>query len=124
MFRIDKNDETPVYEQLRTQILDYITSGVLCPGDKLPSIRVIASELRVNFNTVKKVIAQLESVGVIRTVAGGGCYVADGAARNDGVLRLAEASLRAEAVRARAAGMTEAEAIDAVKSAFNRTEAD
>ena len=75
MIVIDHNSKTPVYEQIKVQILSLITSGALSPGDKLPSLRTLAADLSLNFNTIKKVFAQLESDGVIVTVQGKGCFV-------------------------------------------------
>jgi GntR family transcriptional regulator len=48
-------------------------------GDSLPSIRPLAEELRVNRNTVAKAYAELESQGVVETLAGKGCFVRSGA---------------------------------------------
>jgi GntR family transcriptional regulator len=50
-------------------------SGAVQPGDALPSIRPLAEELRVNRNTVAKAYAELESQGVIETIAGKGCFI-------------------------------------------------
>ena len=50
-------------------------SGAVQPGEPLPSIRPLAEELRVNRNTVAKAYAELESQGVIETIAGKGCFV-------------------------------------------------
>jgi GntR family transcriptional regulator len=50
-------------------------SGAVRPGDPLPGIRPLAEELRVNRNTVAKAYAELESQGVIETIAGKGCFL-------------------------------------------------
>ena len=94
MIVIDHNSKTPVYEQIKVQILSLITSGVLSPGDKLPSLRTLAADLSLNFNTIKKVFAQLEEDGVIVTVQGKGCFVADTAKDNRAVMDRAENALR------------------------------
>jgi GntR family transcriptional regulator len=65
----------PVYLQIVDQVKVAAASGVLMSGDALPSIRPLAEELRVNRNTVAKAYAELESQGVIETVAGKGCFV-------------------------------------------------
>ena len=65
----------PVYLQVVDQIKSAAASGVLQPGEPLPSIRPLAEQLRINRNTVSKAYAELESQGVIETVAGKGCFV-------------------------------------------------
>ena len=106
MIVIDHNSKTPVYEQIKVQILSLITSGALSPGDKLPSLRTLAADLSLNFNTIKKVFAQLESDGVIVTVQGKGCFVADTAKDNRAVLDRAEAALCEAVTVARASGVS------------------
>ena len=106
MIVIDHNSKTPVYEQIKVQILSLITSGALSPGDKLPSLRTLAADLSLNFNTIKKVFAQLEADGVIVTVQGKGCFVADTARDNRAVLDRAEAALKEAVAVARASGVS------------------
>ena len=106
MIVIDHNSKTPVYEQIKVQILSLITSGALSPGDKLPSLRTLAADLSLNFNTIKKVFAQLESDGVIVTVQGKGCFVADTARDNRAILDKAEAALREAVAVACASGVS------------------
>ena len=65
----------PVYLQLVDQVKTAAASGAVRPGEPLPSIRPLAVELRVNRNTVAKAYAELESQGVIETVAGKGCFI-------------------------------------------------
>lgn len=105
MIIIDHNSKTPIYEQIKVQILSLITSGALSPGDKLPSLRTMAADLSLNFNTIKKVFAQLEADGVIVTVQGKGCFVADTAKDNRAVLDKAEAALREAVAVAHASGV-------------------
>lgn len=65
----------PVYLQIVDQIKAAAASGALKPGEALPSIRPVAEELRINRNTVAKAYAELESLGVIETVPGKGCFL-------------------------------------------------
>jgi GntR family transcriptional regulator len=65
----------PVYLQVVDQVRAAAASGQLRAGDPLPSIRPLAMQLRVNRNTVAKAYAELESQGVIETVAGKGCFI-------------------------------------------------
>ncbi len=65
----------PVYLQVVDQVKAAAASGALRAGEALPSIRPLAEQLRVNRNTVAKAYAELESQGVIETVAGRGCFL-------------------------------------------------
>ena len=77
IFSINFKSGTPVYLQLIEQVRTAAATGVLRPGDALPGIRPLAEELRVNRNTVAKAYAELESQGIIETLAGKGCFVRD-----------------------------------------------
>ena len=65
----------PIYLQVVDQIKAAAASGVLRPGEVLPSIRPLAEELRVNRNTIAKAYSELESLGVIETLPGRGCFL-------------------------------------------------
>src|SRR5882724_10517496 len=65
----------PVYLQVVDQIKAEAASGALQPGEALQSIRPLAEELRVNRNTVAKAYSELESLGVIETLPGRGCFL-------------------------------------------------
>ena len=75
MFIIDTQSKLPIFEQLKKQILEFITIGILSPNDKLPSVRAMASQIGVNPNTVAKAYQELERSGVICSVAGKGSFV-------------------------------------------------
>ena len=77
MFTVDSNDPTPLYAQLDRSIRASIASGRLRPGDRLPTVRRLAGELRINANTVAKVYAELEHAGVLATQRGIGTFVRD-----------------------------------------------
>lgn len=75
MFAIDPSDPTPIYAQLDRAIRAAIAAGKLTTGDKLPTVRQLAVDLRVNANTVAKVYAELERAGVLATHRGIGTFV-------------------------------------------------
>ena len=75
LFKIDFKSGKPVYLQLVDQIRYAAASGVLRPGEALPSIRPLAEELRVNRNTIAKAYGELEGQGIIETMAGKGCFL-------------------------------------------------
>ena len=76
-FHLNFKSGKPVYLQVVDQVKAAAASGAVQAGEPLPSIRPLAEELRVNRNTVAKAYAELESQGVIETVAGKGCFVGE-----------------------------------------------
>jgi GntR family transcriptional regulator len=77
IFQINFKSGMPIYLQLVDQIKAAAASGALRPGEALPSIRPLAEELRVNRNTVAKAYTELESLGVIETLPGRGCFLSE-----------------------------------------------
>src|SRR6266404_4732733 len=75
MLQINFKSGMPVYLQIVDQVKAAAASGALQPGEALPSIRPVAEELRVNRNTVAKAYSELESLGVIETLPGKGCFL-------------------------------------------------
>src|SRR2546430_9673545 len=75
MFQVDANHPTPLYAQLERSIRFAIATGKLRIGDQLPTVRQLAVDLRINANTVAKVYAELERVGVLETRRGVGTFV-------------------------------------------------
>ena len=75
IFQINFKSGMPIYLQLVDQIKSAAASGALRPGEALPSIRPLAEELRVNRNTIAKAYSELESLGVIETLAGRGSFL-------------------------------------------------
>src|SRR5262245_45724797 len=67
----------PLYAQLERAIRVAIATGRLCLGDKLPTVRQLAVDLRINANTVAKVYGELERVGVVETRRGVGTFIRD-----------------------------------------------
>ncbi|MGE4352618.1 MAG: GntR family transcriptional regulator [Oscillospiraceae bacterium] len=73
---ISNSSGVPIYEQICTQIKRQILSGVLREGEALPSIRLLARELRISVITTKRAYEELERQGYINTLAGKGSFVA------------------------------------------------
>lgn len=67
----------PIYDQIYTQIKAQIIAGQLRPGEALPSIRCLAKDLKISVITTKRAYDELEAQGLIDTVAGKGCFVAE-----------------------------------------------
>ncbi len=66
----------PIYDQIYTQIKSMIISGEMCEGDALPSMRLLAKELRISVITTKRAYEELERDGFITSVTGKGSFVA------------------------------------------------
>ena len=77
---IDLASDEPLYRQIRTQIVHAVATGELSPGDALPSVRSLASDLGVNMHTVNKAYAVLRDEGYVRMRGRSGAYIADVAA--------------------------------------------
>ncbi len=75
MFSVDSNDPTPIYAQLDRSIRAAIAQGRIAVGDRLPTVRQLAVDLKVNANTVAKVYGELERSGVLATQRGVGTFV-------------------------------------------------
>ena len=73
---ISNSSGAPIYEQICAQIKGKIISGELKEGDALPSIRLLAKELRISVITTKRAYEELERDGFIVTYQGKGCFVA------------------------------------------------
>ena len=100
---ISNTSGLPIYEQITTQIKQKILSGELAAGEALPSIRALAKDLRISVITTKRAYDELEREGLVCTVAGKGCFVAEG---NQGLLREEELR-RMESLLAQAATLAE-----------------
>ena len=74
---ISNSSSSPIYEQITRQIKDHILQGELKAGDALPSMRVLAKELRISVITTKRAYEELERDGFIETVPGKGCFVSE-----------------------------------------------
>ena len=75
MVHLDYRDARPIYSQITDGFRQQIVAGVLQEGDKLPSVRELASQLAINPNTIQRSYRELELQGWIATVPGKGCFV-------------------------------------------------
>ena len=73
--QLDFRSGTPIYTQIVEQVRQQVLNGKLKPGDQLPTVRALALELRVNFNTVARAYRLLDEAGVISTQQGRGTYI-------------------------------------------------
>ena len=75
MVHLDYRDARPIYTQIADNFRNQIRSGILLEGDKLPSVRELASVLAINPNTIQRAYRELEAEGWIASVSGKGSFV-------------------------------------------------
>jgi GntR family transcriptional regulator len=75
--QIDFRSGLPIYTQIVHQVQAQVASGILEPGDQLPTVRALAEELRVNFNTVARAYRILDEERIISTQQGRGTYITE-----------------------------------------------
>ena len=73
---ISNSSGKPIYEQIADQVKEQIMAGALAAGDALPSMRLLAKELRISVITTKRAYEELERDGFLENVPGKGCFVA------------------------------------------------
>ncbi|MBI5963798.1 MAG: GntR family transcriptional regulator [Chloroflexi bacterium] len=74
---LDIRSGLPIYTQIANQIQSQLVNGILKPGDQLPTVRALAQELRVNFNTVARAYRILDEERIISTQQGRGTYITE-----------------------------------------------
>jgi len=77
MLQIDFRSGLPIYTQIVNQVQTQVVGGLLKPGDQLPTVRALAEELRVNFNTVARAYRILDEARIISTQQGRGTYITE-----------------------------------------------
>src|SRR3990172_272984 len=75
--QLDFRSGLPIYIQIVNQVQQRVVSGALKPGDQLPTVRALALELRVNFNTVARAYRLLDEARIISTQQGRGTYITE-----------------------------------------------
>ena len=108
---ISNSSGKPIYEQITNQVKAAILSGELSPVDALPSMRLLAKELRISVITTKRAYEELEREGFVETVVGKGSFVArqNRELLREARLREVEARLEQAVEAARAGGVSLAE---------------
>ena len=76
MIQLNYRDARPIYEQVKDGLRHLVVTGALQAGDKLPSVRALASSLAINPNTIQRAYESLEREGFLYTVAGKGSFAA------------------------------------------------
>jgi GntR family transcriptional regulator len=83
MISLNYRDSRPIYEQIKDGLRKLVVSGAIQPGEKLPSVRELASSLAINPNTIQRAYRELENERYIYTIVGKGSFVLTGSAMKD-----------------------------------------
>ena len=76
-FQLDFHSGLPIYTQIANQVQSRVANGILKSGDQLPTVRALATDLRINFNTVARAYRILDEERIISTQQGRGTYIAE-----------------------------------------------
>ncbi|MEG1999764.1 MAG: GntR family transcriptional regulator [Evtepia sp.] len=76
MIHLNYRDSRPIYEQVRDGLRRLMVVGGITEGEKLPSVRTLASQLAINPNTIQRAYEELEAEGYVYTIAGKGSFAA------------------------------------------------
>jgi GntR family transcriptional regulator len=125
--QLDFRSDIPIYIQIVEQVRQQVADGGLKPGDQLPTVRALATELRINFNTVARAYRLLDEAAIISTQQGRGTYILE-LPPPDVAERLKFESLAALARRyldeAKRLGFTAEQAIDHLRHQTTHTNND
>lgn len=111
MIVLNTRDPKPIYEQITDNLRRLIASGGIAPGERLPSVRELATRLTINPNTIQRAYRQLEQEGYIVSLPGKGCFAAEGSALRQDRLRMLWLQLETAAAELRLAGVSQQELI-------------
>ncbi len=109
MITLNYRDARPIYEQVRDGLRALIVSGAVADGEKLPSVRQLASQLAINPNTIQRAYRELEQEGYIVSVPGKGSFVSRNSGARDARRKELTEKLLALAAEFEAVGVTRAE---------------
>ncbi len=118
MFQIDFASRVPIYEQLCTNIIKLASAGVIRSGDKLPPVRILASQLGINPNTVAKAYRQLENDGYIFSTVGRGSFLTDKLSENSAQKMLAYNKFKEATKNAYLFGISKEEILQIIEDTF------
>ena len=111
MIVLNTRDPKPIYEQITDNFRRLIASGGIAPGERLPSVRELATRLTINPNTIQRAYRQLEQEGYIVSLPGKGYFAAEGSAPRQDRLRMLWLQLETAAAELRLSGVSQQELI-------------
>ena len=119
---LDYHSRTPIYEQIKEQIVLDINRGVLKKDDQLPSLRQLSAQLSININTVKRALSELEAQGVIYSVAGKGIFISGNAESQNIYVEQSLEAVKSALINAKEMGASEERITAMVKELFKGVE--
>lgn len=119
---LDYHSRTPIYEQIKEQIVLDINRGVLKKDDQLPSLRQLSAQLGININTVKRALSELEAQGVIYSVAGKGIFISGNAESQNIYLEQSLDAVKDALITAKQMGASEEKIAAILKEVFKGVE--
>ena len=119
---LDYHSRTPIYEQIKEQIVLDISRGVLKKDDQLPSLRQLSAQLGININTVKRALSELEAQGVIYSVAGKGIFISGNAESQNIYLEQSLDAVKNALINAKQMGASEEKVAAILKEVFKGVE--
>lgn len=119
---LDYHSRTPIYEQIKEQIVLDVSRGILKKDDQLPSLRQLSAQLGININTVKRALSELEAQGVIYSVAGKGIFISGNAESQNIYLEQSLDAVRVALSNAKEMGAAEEKITAMVKELFKGVE--
>lgn len=119
---LDYHSRTPIYEQIKEQIVLDVSRGFLKKDDQLPSLRQLSSQLGINVNTVKRALSELEAQGVIYSVAGKGIFISGNAESQNIYLEQSLDAVKTALVNAKEMGASKEKITAIVKELFEGVE--
>ena len=119
---LDYHSRTPIYEQIKEQIVLDISRGILKKDDQLPSLRQLSAQLGININTVKRALSELEAQGVIYSVAGKGIFISGNAESQNIYIEQSLEAVKSALINAKEMGASEERITAMVKELFKGVE--
>lgn len=119
---LDYHSRTPIYEQIKEQIVLDISRGVLKKDEQLPSLRQLSAQMGININTVKRALSELEAQGVIYSVAGKGIFISGDADSQNIYLEQSLDAVKTALVTAKQMGASEDKITAILKEVFKGVE--
>ena len=119
---LDYHSRTPIYEQIKEQIVLDISRGILKKDDQLPSLSQLSAQLGININTVKRALSELEAQGVIYSVAGKGIFISGNAESQNIYLEQSLDAVKTALINAKQMGASEEKITAMVKELFKGVE--
>lgn len=120
LYKIDMKSSEPLYEQIVNQTKELVIRGILRPGDKVMSVRELATDLVINPNTVSKAYQELERLGLLEMRRGRGTFVSEDWVDDDAAREPVIASIKKIAIDCHYANVPLDEAIDVLQTEYEK----